>query len=75
MKATITITIPDNCTKCQFHEVQRDPDPYDWFCDDDVKVVCKKTKRANNEITVACRPYNIRRESARPKWCPLLKLK
>lgn len=68
--ATLKLT---NCIDCPFHEVQRDPDPDDWFNDDDVKVVCKKTKRADNEITNACRPYRIRAESAIPKWCPLIK--
>lgn len=58
-----------NCTQCEFHEVLPDPDPYDWFCDDDVKVICTK-KRKN--ITVACRPYNTKKETLIPDWCPLL---
>ncbi len=57
-----------NCMDCPFHQVEMDPDPDDWFCDDDVKVVCKK---ANKNITVACRPYNTRRECDIPNWCPL----
>ena len=57
-----------NCTECPFHEVLPDPDPYDWFCDDDVRVYCNK---ANKNITVACRPYNIKKESEVPDWCPL----
>lgn len=65
--AVLTIT---NCTKCPHHEVRSDPDPDDWFCDDDVKVVCKL---AGKEITVACRPYNIVKESLVPAWCPLVK--
>ena len=64
-----------NCISCQYHKVLPDPDPDDWFCDDDVKVICTKTKRHENTITVACRPYNIRRESTTPKWCPLRKKK
>jgi len=59
-----------NCIKCPFHEVLPDPDPHDWFCDDDVKVVCRKTGK---NITVACRPYAIRREADIPSWCPLKK--
>ena len=62
-----------NCMDCPHHEVQADPDPHDWFCDDDVKVVCKKTTRKNNEITVACRPYMTRKECEVPDWCPLSK--
>lgn len=61
-----------NCIDCPFHKVESDPDPDDWFCDDDVKVVCTKAKK---DITVACRPYNTRKESSTPKWCPLLKSK
>jgi hypothetical protein len=57
---------------CPHHRVERDPDPYDWFCDDDVKVVCTLAQR---DITVACRPYNKRKESDVPQWCPLLYVK
>ncbi len=57
-----------NCVDCPNHEVLPDPDPDDWFCDDDVKVVCR---RVNRNITVACRPYNTRKECEVPDWCPL----
>lgn len=66
---------PTNCTTCKHHEVRPDPDPHDWFCDDDVKVVCTLTKRKDNTITVACRPYNVKKESDTPKWCPLKRKK
>jgi hypothetical protein len=59
-----------SCIDCPFHSVEDDPDPYDWFCSDDVKVVCKKS---NRNITVACRPHKIRKESNIPDWCPLKK--
>ena len=61
---------PANCIDCPAHRVLADSDPSDWFCDDDVKVVCGHAKRT---VTVACRPYNTRKESARPEWCPLVK--
>lgn len=57
-----------NCIDCPNHEVKPDPDPHDSFCYDDVKVVCKATGK---NITVACRPYNIRKESQIPEHCPL----
>lgn len=57
-----------NCMDCPHHRVEADPDPDDWFCDDDIKVVCTK---ADRNITVACRPYNTRKESDIPEWCPL----
>jgi hypothetical protein len=57
-----------NCIQCGEHVVLPDPNPYDWFCDDDVKVMCKIEKRI---ITCACRPYNIEKEcSPIPIWCP-----
>lgn len=67
---TVTLKI-SNCTECPHHEVRPDPDPDDWFCDDDVKVVCKKTEREDNTITAACRPYRVKEESDVPEWCPL----
>lgn len=57
-----------NCLDCPHSEIQADPDPNDWFCDDDQKVVCKKARK---NITIAARPYQLRRECEVPKWCPL----
>ncbi len=62
-----------NCMDCPHHKVELDPDPSDWFCDDDEKVVC--TKKKDKAITVACRPYNKRKECETPRWCPLLQEK
>ena len=64
---TLKIT---SCVDCSFHREVSDPDPHDWFCDDDVKIVCTKTGK---NVTVACRPYNTRKETSIPSWCPLLK--
>jgi len=82
--ATPTLTI-SNCIDCPNHEVINDRDPSDWFCDDDVAVVCTKTRNPTQNtqskhasdhspyraITVACRPYQKRKESEIPDWCPL----
>ena len=38
-----------NCIDCPECTILPDPDPNDWFCDDDVKVVCKVKK--NKSIT------------------------
>jgi hypothetical protein len=76
-----------NCTECEHHKVEADPDPYDWFCDDDVYVVCALVinenrdeksiyhyrRDRNGSITCACRPYNISKECDTPDWCPLNK--
>jgi hypothetical protein len=76
---------PSNCLDCPFHKVIADPDPHDWFNDDDQAVVCRKVnndsidlnskyvadRQAFKTVTVSCRPYNLRKESNTPKWCPL----
>ena len=76
-----------NCMDCPKHKVIPDPDPSDWFCTDDVAVVCLATKNQKQDaqskfvadhsgyrsITVACRPYRTRKESDTPDWCPINK--
>ena len=63
--------LPESCMDCGFKDVQRDPDPHDSFCSDDLKVMCGSVKKA---ATWACRPYNIRKETTPPpEWCPLRK--
>ena len=58
----------ESCIDCPRHSVEPDPDPNDWFCDDDVKVVCTACKR---NATVMCRPYQTREETTPPpSWCP-----
>lgn len=59
-----------SCVDCPESEVSRDPDPYDSFCDDDVKCICKLT---GNVITSACRPYQLREETDIPDNCPKLR--
>lgn len=76
---------PKNCLDCAFHRVIPDPDPDDWFNDDDQAVVCTKMKNDSRDsksryaadrqefrtVTISCRPYNLKKESSTPKWCPL----
>lgn len=70
-------SVSSNCIDCPHHLVAPDPDPKDWFNDDDVAVLCTITPRLetsrfkNRAITSSCRPYNIRKESNTPNWCPL----
>jgi len=80
------MTEESNCLDCDKHLIIDDKDPDDWFCDDDQAVVCTLVNNLKHDpnsknladhsvfksITVACRPYNIRKESSRPNWCPLL---
>lgn len=68
---------PSGCAICAHSRVMADPDPNDWFCDDDVKVLCAAAKRdpntgeLKNVITCACRPYMVAKEcSYIPSWCP-----
>lgn len=77
----------ENCMDCKHHKVINDPDPYDWFCSDDVAIVCTITSNPmrdltakyrsdsheNRAVTSSCRPYRMRTESDVPEWCPLLK--
>jgi len=37
-----------NCIDCQYHKVIADPDPEDWFCDDDVAVICTHPESGRN---------------------------
>jgi hypothetical protein len=74
-----------NCTDCKYHKVIPDPDPHDWFNDDDVAVVCTIDKndrldessnrlvlqQEHRIITTACRPYHIKKECETPSWCRL----
>jgi len=82
MEKTTKIT---SCVQCPHHSVIADPDPHDWFNDDDVAVVCKKTEqepdleseyRADRQkhkvISSGDRPYQITESNIQiPKWCPL----
>ena len=58
---------PANCMDCEHHCVLPDPDPDDWFCYDDEKVLCTLAKK---NVTVACRPHHKRKECTLPSWCP-----
>ncbi len=66
------------CIQCPHHNIEPDPDPNDWFCDDDIKIRCTLSPdpyRGNcyrePYITVGCRPYRAKKESDVPVWCPL----
>jgi hypothetical protein len=68
-----------SCVDCPHHRIERDPDPHDSFCSDDVKVRCDLSRVVSSGyyekepyVTVACRPYNTRKETPIPDWCPLL---
>jgi hypothetical protein len=68
MAKVVTLKIK-NCLDCPHHQVLPDPDPNDWFCDDDEKVVCNKAN--GRVVTCANRPYETRKSSVVPAWCPL----
>lgn len=56
------------CDSCEFLRLKQDPDPDDWFDDDDMMAFCNK---ANRTIASALRPgetINI----SKPLWCPYL---
>jgi len=77
--------MPDGatCIGCPDMEIIPDPDPDDWFNDDDVAVICRATsdnpkldskhpadRSAFKKVTCACRPYNVKKETTIPDWCP-----
>jgi hypothetical protein len=37
------------CQDCVFHKVVSDPDPHDWFCQDDVAVICHQSPNKESE--------------------------
>jgi len=77
------------CMDCNYHKVIKDPDPKDWFCDDDCAVVCILKENDNRKeiseyssdmnpykcITCSCRPHHVKKETTIPKWCPKGKYK
>jgi hypothetical protein len=80
MAAKKLTVLPVSCMKCPHHKVVRDPDPDDWFCDDDCAVLCtleappKKSRFEHQAVTTACRPYNTEKETTPvPNWCQLRK--
>jgi len=60
------------CVDCKYSEIKADPDPDDWFCQDDQKIVCM----AENHRVIDCalRPYQTKNVES-PDWCPLKKMK
>ena len=57
---------PNFCDNCRHLRVLPDPDPDDWFNDDDQKVVCGMNKKT---IYSMLRPYEVRNITC-PTWCP-----
>jgi len=84
MAAKTAQKLPTHCAKCRQHIVIPDPDPTDWFNDDDCAVVCSclysATSRAGARrladrsryrvVGSMLRPYEVK-SVLRPDWCPL----
>jgi hypothetical protein len=58
------------CIDCRKCHTFTDPDPHDWFCDDNQAMVCTATKEWTL-IEDMLRPYEVKDVEA-PSWCPLL---
>lgn len=54
------------CRECPHCRIAPDPDPDDWFNDDDEKALCKEV--GNKLIERMSRPYE---RVLIPDWCPL----
>jgi len=77
-----------SCINCDNSLIINDRDPYDWFCDDDLAVVCKLVKNDKQDldsrhpsdhsqykaVAVSIRPYCVEREAIVPEWCPKLNM-
>lgn len=55
------------CTLCEHGRVEPDPDPFDWFNDDDEKVVCALTGKI---VAGALRPYETDEVCVKDEYCP-----
>ncbi len=76
---------PEHCMDCEHHRVILDSDPTDSFNDDDMAIVCTLTPNPKRDlkseylshrseyrsVSVAVRPYNLKKEDVAPSWCPL----
>ena len=60
------------CEKCNRCEIHADPDPDDWFCDDDVAVYCTEKKEY---IARALSPYEVDKVVVPVSKCPLMSKK
>lgn len=73
------------CLDCPNHESGYDPDPYDSFNSDDMYCACKllpnerldKKSRYVSEqqpykiVSSGDRPYQLKKYSVPPRWCPI----
>lgn len=69
------------CIQCQYHKIVPDPDPDDWFNDDDEAILCTVIKSGINDksysgipypfkmISGSNRPYETKKVE-KPEWCP-----
>lgn len=65
-----------SCLECRYHEKITDPEPNDWFCDDDITVVCTKKPNPNKDLNSdwvsdwsdyrhvceSCRPHRLEKD-------------
>lgn len=42
------------CSECPYGKFEPDPDPFDWFCDDEEKIYCEKL---NKYVAESMRPW------------------
>ena len=63
-----------SCEGCPDCEIRITPDPDDWFCDDDVTVLCKAVE-GGRVMAEHIRPYLVQERCPVPHWCPKRKQK
>lgn len=61
---------PNHCDSCPYLKFLPDPDPFDWFRDDDEKAVCQKMRA----MVAGCLEHSSEMVNLeKPIWCPDLK--
>ena len=63
-----------SCEGCPSCEIRITPDPDDWFCDDDVTVLCKAVS-GGYVMAKQIRPYLVHERCPVPQWCPKREVK
>lgn len=67
------VTERQSCEGCPDCEKRITPDPDDWFCDDEVTVVCKAVS-GGYVMAKQIRPYLVHERCPVPQWCPKKKV-
>jgi hypothetical protein len=60
-----------SCSKCPHHDWISNPDPDDWFRDDEANFICTKKKKVISYSLDVFEQAKVNKIPI-PKWCPLI---